>query len=65
MADIVNLNRYRKQRALAEREQAAGENRARFGRTKAERTHDENNAERVRRLIDNARLQRNDDDQPA
>jgi hypothetical protein len=64
MADIVNLNRYRKQRMQAEREQAAGENRALFGRTKAERTRDENNAERIRRLIDNARLQR-DDDEPA
>lgn len=65
MADIVNLNRYRKQRMQAEREQAAEENRARFGRTKAERKRDENNADRIRQLIDNARLQRNDDDQPA
>lgn len=65
MADIVNLNRYRKQRTQAKRDQAASENRARFGRTKAERKRDENNSERIRRLIDNARLQRDDDDQPA
>jgi hypothetical protein len=64
MADIVNLNRYRKARQQAENEQAAAQNRARHGRTKAERQREESNAERIRRLIDNARLPR-DSDEPA
>lgn len=36
MGDIVNLNRYRKAQARAEREKQAEENRIRFGRPKAE-----------------------------
>lgn len=38
MGDVVNLNRFRKQRARAEGEKQAAENRATFGRSKAERT---------------------------
>lgn len=37
MADIVNLNRARKKKRAAAKEDAAAENRARFGRTKAEK----------------------------
>ena len=37
MADIVNLRRTRKDRARAEKEAKAAENRVRFGRTKAEK----------------------------
>jgi hypothetical protein len=37
MGDIVNLNRYRKQKLKAERERRANEKRARFGIPKAER----------------------------
>lgn len=37
MADIVNLRRFRKAKARAEKETAADENRARHGRTKAEK----------------------------
>ncbi|MBN9304336.1 MAG: DUF4169 domain-containing protein [Devosia sp. 67-54] len=40
MADIVNLNRARKQKSRAEREQQAAENRVRFGRSKAEKARD-------------------------
>jgi hypothetical protein len=38
MGDVVNLNRYRKQKAKAERERRAAEKRMRFGTPKAERT---------------------------
>jgi hypothetical protein len=38
MADIVNLNKARKNRALSEKKQEAAANRALHGRTKAERT---------------------------
>lgn len=37
MADIVNLRRARKDKARAEREAKAAENRVRFGRTKEEK----------------------------
>ncbi len=37
MGDVVNLNRYRKQKQRAERERRANEKRARFGIPKAER----------------------------
>lgn len=37
MADIVNLNRARKAKARAAKEDAAAQNRALFGRTKAEK----------------------------
>jgi uncharacterized protein DUF4169 len=36
MGDVVNLNRYRKQKQRAERERRASEKRARFGIPKAE-----------------------------
>ncbi len=37
MADIVNLNRARKKKRAAASEGAAAQNRAKFGRTKAEK----------------------------
>ncbi|MGH2342066.1 DUF4169 family protein [Segnochrobactraceae bacterium EtOH-i3] len=37
MAEIINLRRARKDRARAEKEQTAADNRVRFGRTKAEK----------------------------
>ena len=36
-AEIVNLNKFRKAREKAEDEKRAGQNRVRFGRTKAEK----------------------------
>ncbi len=47
MAEIVNLRHARKQKARIDKERAAAENRAVFGRTKDER-------ERQRRLDDQA-----------
>jgi hypothetical protein len=38
---IVNLNKYRKERARAEDARQAAENRVRFGRTKAARAKDD------------------------
>lgn len=37
MADIINLNRARKKKRAAAKEDAAAQNRAKFGRTKAEK----------------------------
>jgi len=41
MAEIVNLRLARKRKARADREQSAAENRARFGRAKADRKAEE------------------------
>ena len=40
MATPVNLNRYRKEKARAEKKARASENVVKFGRTKAEKSHD-------------------------
>jgi hypothetical protein len=45
MGTVINLNRYRKDRAAAERERRANEKRLRFGIPKSERS--KNMAERV------------------
>lgn len=41
MAEILSLSKARKANARAGKEQTAAENRAKFGRTKAERQHEE------------------------
>jgi hypothetical protein len=55
MGDVVNLNRYRKQKQKAERERKASEKRARFGLPKTERA--KTSAERAldARRLDGAR----------
>jgi len=56
MGDVVNLKRFRKR---SEREQAAKEaeaNRARFGRSKSERTADAMRARRANELLDQHRI---------
>jgi hypothetical protein len=55
MGDVVNLNRYRKQKQRAERERRANQKRARFGVPKAERA--KSSAERALgdRRLDGAR----------
>lgn len=40
MADVINLRQARKQQARAEKEKIAAENRAKHGRSKADRRHD-------------------------
>lgn len=53
-AEIVNLNKFRKAKERAEKEKLAQENRASFGRSKAERTRDEDEAERLEKQLDQA-----------
>jgi len=56
MGELVNLKRFKKR---VEREQAAEQaeaNRARFGRTKSERTRDEKRKTRADELLDQHRL---------
>lgn len=60
MAEIINLRSARKARARIAHEQQAAENRARFGRTKAEKARDRIEAERADRAHDGARRERDD-----
>ncbi|NWG92679.1 MAG: DUF4169 family protein [Parvularculaceae bacterium] len=56
MADIVNLNRARKKKRAAKKEKSAAANRAKFGRTKAEKSLENAKREKLNRLIDEHRL---------
>jgi hypothetical protein len=55
MADIINLNQARKQRARAEKSAKADENRVRFGRTKAEKAADRAETAKIDRLLDDTK----------
>lgn len=55
MAEIINLNRARKARAKAETAAQADANRAKFGRTKAEKQLDQAEAERQAKLLDDSK----------
>ena len=55
MSEPVNLNKVRKARAKAEKEQRAKENRAKFGRTKAATKLDEARTEKLKKLTDGHR----------
>jgi hypothetical protein len=56
MADVVNLNRFKKRAARDLSAQQAETNRIRFGRTKAERALDEQNKNRASDLLDQHRI---------
>lgn len=63
-AEIVNLNKFRKAREKAEKERRAEENRARFGRSRSEKTS-ESAEERLRqRHLDGAQIERDDRSDP-
>lgn len=57
MGDVVNFNKARKARTRAEAKVTADANRAKFGRTKAEKTRDRIEKERVEKLVDGAKLE--------
>ncbi|KQN25089.1 hypothetical protein ASE86_02155 [Sphingomonas sp. Leaf33] len=59
MAEIVNLNRFRKAKVRADAAAQADANRAKFGRSKAEKAADALEDKRRRDLLDGAR--RDDD----
>ena len=56
MAEPINLNRFRKAKARAEKEQRAAENRAKFGRTKAEKAADEARDRKLKQDVDGSKL---------
>jgi len=55
MGEIVNLRSVKKARARDDAKQAAKENRARHGRTGAEKANDRRAAERAEAAVENAR----------
>ena len=56
MAEVVNLRTARKQKARKNAQTVAVDNRAKFGRTKAEKVRDEKAAKLLSRAIDHAKL---------
>ncbi|HEY6724803.1 MAG TPA: DUF4169 family protein [Polyangiaceae bacterium] len=58
MGNVVNLNKFRKRKAKAERSKRAEVNRRLHGRTKAERARDELQKRQLQRQVDGARLER-------
>ncbi len=57
MAEVVNLNRYRKAREKDRAKAEAGENRVRHGRAKAEKLRDGDERDREARSLDDAKLE--------
>lgn len=57
MAKVVNLNKFRKQKAKQEREKQADVNRRLHGRTKAERLQELKQKQRLESQVDGARLE--------
>ncbi len=55
-ADIINLRRARKAHARVEKDKQSAENRAHYGRSKAEKVRTDQARERIRRELDQARL---------
>jgi hypothetical protein len=68
-AEIINLRQVRKQREREAKDAEAAGNRARFGRTRAERERDEIGEEKTRQHLDGHRLENGSDasreEQPA
>ena len=56
MADVVNLNQYRKRRRRRDDDKAAAANRARHGRSKAEREKLRRESDKAAKELDNKRL---------
>ncbi len=56
MADVVNLNQFRKKRRRAEKEKKAAENRVHFGRTRGQRQLDQSEIAARERLLDAKKL---------
>ena len=56
MGDVVNLRIARKRKGRDEAEAEAATNRAKFGRTKAEKKRDEQKAAELARTVDQAKL---------
>ncbi len=56
MGEIANLRTARKRKARDDAERKADANRAKFGRTKAEKNRDQKKAEHLKRIVDHSKL---------
>lgn len=63
MSNVINLNKFRKQKAKTEREQRADTNRRLHGRTQAERARDKLQKKQLTAKVDGARLNGHRDDE--
>ena len=61
MAKITNLNRFRKARARTDKARQAEENRARFGRTKADKLAAATREAKARSHLDDHKLDKDDE----
>ena len=61
MGEIVNLRQVRKQKARADKERQAGENRALHGRSKAEKSRDQLIADKAETFVAGHRRERPED----
>ncbi len=62
MADVVNLNQFRKAKARAEKTKTAHDNRIKFGRTKAEKDKDAGERAKLDRELDGKEITDNSED---
>ncbi|NDF12500.1 MAG: DUF4169 family protein [Proteobacteria bacterium] len=62
MAEIVNLNKRRKAKAKADKEQRSVENRAKYGRTKQEKALAKSNADKAKKHIDAHRREKDEEE---
>ncbi len=62
MGDVVNLKRFKKRIERERSAKQAESNRARFGRTKSERLLEERRTERANDLLDQHRIDGEDED---
>lgn len=61
MADIINLNKVRKQKARESKAALAAANRVKFGRTQAQKALDAAKAEHARQQLEHKRLEPNEE----
>jgi len=61
MADVVNLNQFRKAKARADKTQQAHDNRVKFGRTKAEKDQAARTRAQQERELDGKEVPENSD----
>ncbi len=62
MGDVINLRQFRKTKARAEKEKAAGQNRITFGRTKAEKDLTQARNDKAEKTLDQGRLEKPGDE---
>lgn len=62
MADVVNLNQFRKARARTDKTKLAQDNRAKFGRTKADKAKDAKDRTKQVHTLDGKEITDNSED---